>query len=166
MALRRPSFFNFLKKTPMEETIENIYRKPKRMKIYLKTPLKSIGRREIGRIASMTMTWCKKNMGINNRKAYKPIWSLSAVIDDGSIVGDYDHIENEILIYYKNVEDVRELIATCIHEWQHQLQPCRSKYNKFKGSYNKHPMEIEAYNAEKLHLSNCWKGIRDKVNCG
>lgn len=148
----------------MAEGNENIYRKPKRMTIYLKTPIKSLGRREIGRIASMTITWCKKNMGINRRKAYLPIWSLSSYCDDGSIVGDYDHTENEILIYYKNLDDVRELISTCIHEWQHQLQPCRSKYNKFKGSYNKHPMEIEAYGAERLHLSNCWKGIRKKVN--
>lgn len=148
----------------MAEGNENIYRKPKRMTIYLNTPISGLGRREIGRIASMTMTWCKNNMGINNRKAYKPIWSLSALYDDGSIVGDYDHIENEILIYYKNIDDVRELIATCIHEWQHQLQPCRSKYNKFKGSYNKHPMEIEAFEAEKLYLSTCWSTIRTKVN--
>ncbi len=148
----------------MAEGIENIYSKPNRMRVYLKTPAQSLGRKELNRITSMVFTWCKNNMGINNRKAYRPIWSLSSYCDDCNIVGDYDHIENEILIYYKNLEDVRELIATCIHEWQHQLQPCRSKYNKFKGSYNKHPMEIEAYAAEKLHLSNCWRDIRNKVN--
>lgn len=148
----------------MDASTPNIYIKPQRMRICLKTPLTELERKDILRVTSMAMSWCRKYMGINNRKSYLPIYHITAQTDGDSIVGDYDHIENEITIYYKNIDSVRELIATCIHEWQHQLQPCRSKYHKFKGSYNKHPMEIEAFTAEKLHLTTCWKGIRLKVN--
>jgi hypothetical protein len=133
-------------------------------KIYLKTPASALSRRTLGRIAHMTVTWCKKNLGINQRKAYQPIWALSSIIDDGKTCGDYDDIENEITIYYKNMDDVRELVATIIHEWTHQLQPCRTKYKKWKGSYKKHPFEVEAYRAEALYTSPCWKAIKDKVN--
>lgn len=133
-------------------------------KIYLKTPLQPLGRREIGRIAHMTITWCKKNLGINQRKAYQPIWSLSSHNEGDEICGDYDDVENEITIYYKNIDDVRELISTVIHEWTHQLQPCRSKYKKWKGSYRKNPLEVEAYAAETLYTSPCWNEIKGKVN--
>ena len=133
-------------------------------KIYLKTPAQPLGRRELGRISHMTITWCKKNLGINQRKAYKPLFFLSSMVDDGQTCGDYDDIENEITIYYKNIEDVRELVSTVIHEWTHQLQPCRSKYKKWKGSYHKNPLEVEAYAAEALYLSPCWRDIKKKVN--
>ncbi len=133
-------------------------------KIYLKTPAQPLGRREMGRIVHMTFTWCKKNLGVNQRKAYKPIFNLSSLNEGEQICGDYDDIENEITIYYKNIDNVRELISTVIHEWTHQLQPCRSKYNKWKGAYKKNPLEVEAYAAEALYTSPCWKAIKEKVN--
>jgi hypothetical protein len=143
--------------------MENIYTKPTQMRIYLNTPSHALGRQGMFRIASMVFTWCKKNLGVNKRKAFDPIWSFSS-LKYGNLVGDYDDIENEITIYYKNVEDVRDLISTCIHEWTHQNQPCRSKYNKWKGSYRKHPLEVEAYAAEALYTSPCWSDIKGKVN--
>jgi len=133
-------------------------------KIYLKTPAQPLGRRTLGRIAHMTITWCKKNLGTNQRKAYQPIWSLSSLNEGEQLCGDYDDVENEITIYYKNIDDVRELIATIIHEWTHQLQPCRSKYKKWKGSYKTNPLEVEAYAAEALYTSPCWRDIKNKVN--
>lgn len=133
------------------------------MRIYLNTPAQALGRAGMLRIAGMVFTWCKKNLGINQRKAFQPIWYFSSV-KFGNLVGDYDDIDNEICIYYKNITDVRELISTIIHEWTHQNQPCRSKYNKWKGSYRKNPLEVEAYNAETLYTSPCWKEIKAKVN--
>ena len=114
-------------------------------------------------LSERVFRWCKKNMGVNNRKGYKPVFYLSAMIDDGQICGDYDEIDNEICIYYKNLIDVRELVDTMIHEWTHQLQPCRTKYNKFKGSYKKHPFEVEAYASEKIYNSKCWNDIKGKI---
>lgn len=132
-------------------------------RIYLKTTGEELGRAGMLRIASMAITWCKNHLGVNGRKALYPIWGLSAERME-NIVGDYDDIENQITIYYHNVDDVRELIATIIHEWTHQLQPCRTKYNKWKGSYQKNPLEVEAYEAEALYTSPCWKAIKSKVN--
>ena len=133
-------------------------------RIYLKTPTQPLGRAEMKRISAMVITWCKNNLGINNRKAYHPIWNLSSYNGDSKLCGDYDDIENEITIYYKNIEDVRELVSTIIHEWTHQNQPCRSKYKKWKGSYRENPLEVEAYAAEALYTSPCWKAIKGKVN--
>jgi hypothetical protein len=132
-------------------------------RIYLKTTGEELGRAGMLRIASMAITWCKNHLGVNGRKALYPIWGLSAERME-NIVGDYDDVENQITIYYHNVDDVRELIATIIHEWTHQLQPCRTKYNKWKGSYQKNPLEVEAYEAEALYTSPCWKAIKSKVN--
>ena len=132
-------------------------------RIYLKTTGEELGRAGMLRIASMAITWCKKHLGVNGRKALYPIWVFSAERME-NIVGDYDDVENQITIYYHNVDDVRELIATIIHEWTHQLQPCRTKYNKWKGSYQKNPLEVEAYEAEALYTSPCWKAIKSKVN--
>jgi hypothetical protein len=132
-------------------------------RIYLKTTGEELGRAGMLRIASMAITWCKNHLGVNGRKALYPIWVFSAERME-NIVGDYDDVENQITIYYHNVDDVRELIATIIHEWTHQLQPCRTKYNKWKGSYQKNPLEVEAYAAEALYTSPCWKAIKSKVN--
>lgn len=132
-------------------------------RIYLKTTGEELGRAGMLRIASMAITWCKNHLGVNGRKALYPIWVFSAERME-SIVGDYDDVENQITIYYHNIDDVRELIATIIHEWTHQLQPCRTKYNKWKGSYQKNPLEVEAYAAEALYTSPCWKAIKSKVN--
>ena len=132
-------------------------------RIYLKTTGEELGRAGMLRIASMAITWCKNHLGVNGRKALYPIWVFSAERME-NIVGDYDDVENQITIYYHNVDDVRELIATIIHEWTHQLQPCRTKYNKWKGSYQKNPLEVEAYEAEALYTSPCWKAIKSKVN--
>jgi hypothetical protein len=132
-------------------------------RIYLKTTGEELGRAGMLRIASMAITWCKNHLGVNGRKALYPVWGLSAERME-NIVGDYDDVENQITIYYHNVDDVRELIATIIHEWTHQLQPCRTKYNKWKGSYQKNPLEVEAYEAEALYTSPCWKAIKSKVN--
>ncbi len=133
-------------------------------KIYLNTPSETLTRAALLRITQMTITWCRKNLGINQRKSLLPTFYLSATDTTGLLCGDYDDIDNEICIYYKNVRDVRELVGTVIHEWTHQLQPCRSKYNKWKGSYNKHPLEVEAFQAEALWTSPCWKDIKRKVN--
>lgn len=133
-------------------------------RIYLNTPAQTLKRRELARITQMAITWCKNNLGINHRKAYLPTYYLSALQVDPNLCGDYDDIDNEICIYYKNINDIRELVATVIHEWTHQLQPCRSKYNKWKGSYKTNPLEVEAYDAEALWTSPCWKAIKGKVN--
>lgn len=135
-------------------------------RIYLNTPLHTIGRREAVRIGMMAFTWCKKHMGINNRKQYSPMIYFTDWDDDPNVCGEYDDTSNEVFIFYKNCKDIRELLTTIIHEWQHQLQPLRTQYFKYKGPYHWNPFEVEARKAEKIHLKPLWEALKPKVNKG
>jgi hypothetical protein len=102
-------------------------------------------------------------LGINNRKALLIETIFSTDIDDQMVCGAYDDIENLIFIYYKNCDDVKELIATILHEWKHSLQPVRTKYRKVKGPYCRNPYEIEARKIETIYPA-VWADIKLKVN--
>lgn len=130
--------------------------------IYLKTPIEKVGRVDAVRIVNMSLRWCKTHMGVNNRKKFAPIWSVRKGYDTDC--GEYDAEENEVLIYWDNCTDVRELIATCVHEWTHQLQPIRSKYFKYPGSYSRNPYEREARRNEDTYTPIVWKHIKHKIN--
>jgi hypothetical protein len=130
--------------------------------IYLKTPISKLGRAPAVRIANMTLNWCKNNLGVNKRKKYFPIWSITKGEED--LCGEYDHETNEVFVYWDQCDDVRELISTCIHEWTHQLQPIRSKYFKYPGSYSRNPYERQARRNETKYTPIVWNTIKQKVN--
>ena len=131
--------------------------------IELNTPIEQLGRAPTVRIANMAMRWCKRKFGVNNRKKYAPIWSIQkAPVPD--LCGEYDDGENEILIYWDGCDDVKELIATCIHEWTHQLQPITTKYYKYPGSYSRNPYERQARYREKKYTPIFWSEYKDKIN--
>lgn len=133
-------------------------------RIYLNTRIDAMPRKEVARIGNMVFNWCRRNMGINNRKHYTPKWYFSRWNDNPKVCGEYDDETNEIFVYYKNLTDVRELVQTIIHEWQHQLQPLRTQYFKYKGPYNKNPFEIEAQYAETIYTRPLWETVKKKVN--
>ena len=126
--------------------------------IYLNTKVQALGRAPAVSIANMALRWCKRHMGVNNRKKYSPIWSVRMGYD--ADCGEYDAEDNEVLVYWDNCEDVRELIGTCIHEWTHQLQPIRTKYYKYPGSYSRNPYEREARLNEDKYTKACWTHIK------
>lgn len=126
--------------------------------IYLNTKVQGLGRAPAVSIAQMAMRWCKRELGINKRKKFEPIWSI--VKGDDTDCGAYDADDNEVWIYWDQCEDVRELIATCIHEWTHQLQPIRTKYYKYPGSYSRNPYEREARRNEEKYTKQCWTHIK------
>lgn len=130
--------------------------------IYLKTPIEKVGRHDAVRIANMVLRWCRANMGVNNRKKFAPIWSVRKGYDTDC--GEYDAEDNEVLVYWDNCVDVRELIGTCIHEWTHQLQPIRTKYFKYPGSYSRNPYERQARYNEKKYTPVLWSDIKHKIN--
>jgi len=129
--------------------------------IYLKTKVASIEKKHAVAIANMALRWCRKHMGVNNRKKYQPIWSVRIGWDDDC--GEYDATDNEVHIYYNNCHDVRELIGTCIHEWTHQLQPILTKYDKYPGTYSRNPYERQARRNEDKYLRPCWSHIKQKA---
>lgn len=131
--------------------------------ISLKTKINRIGREEAIRIARMAFTWCRKNIGINNRKHYE-IQIGYEKTDIKNLCGEYEPVDNKITIYWNQIEDVGELIRTCVHEWAHYNQPVLTHYWKHTGIYSANPLEQKARYAERKYLDRCWKGIKHKVN--
>lgn len=132
--------------------------------IHLHTSTRNWTRREISRIVNLTMSWCRKNLGINKRKAYELNIRIVKNTDTDKECGQYEAEWNEIEIYWNNMASVKEIVDTCIHEWTHYKQPILTKYHKWKGPYSKNPYEIEARKAEKLYTPICWSEIKNKVN--
>ena len=131
--------------------------------IYLNTKVQGLGRAPAVSIAHMAMRWCRRELGINKRKKFEPIWSIVKGYGDNDC-GAYDADDNEVWIYWDQCESVRELIQTCIHEWTHQLQPIRTKYFKYPGTYSRNPYERAARYAEKKHTPACWAHIKKHIN--
>jgi hypothetical protein len=132
------------------------------MEIRLKSTVRSIGRAEALRIARASLAWCKKEFGVNNRKQYELTYALVKGSEDEC--GEYDAEENKIYIYWSSLDNVEEIIKTCIHEWTHYKQPILTQYHKYKGGYNRHPFEKEANRNEVQYYKSCWDAIRLKIN--
>jgi hypothetical protein len=131
--------------------------------ITLKTRIDELGRAPTIRIAEIALRWCRRTIGVNNRKKYSPTWFIRKGYDD-TTCGEYDADDNEVLIYWNNIETIEELLHTCIHEWTHQTQPITTKYFKYPGSYSRNPYERQARYAEKKHTPACWEHINKIVN--
>jgi hypothetical protein len=129
--------------------------------VTLKSKIHKIGRAEAYRIASMALRWCRRKLGINKRKRTEPVWYIHKGYAHEN--GEYDASDNEIFIYWNNCDDVHEMIATCIHEWTHQLQPILTRYNDYP-DYRTNPYEIEAKGNEALYTGQCWDYIKSKIN--
>ena len=134
-----------------------------RSKIYLKTKIDELGRAPTVRIANMVFRWCRRNLGVNGRKKYAPVWYIRKGWSAGEM-GEYDAYDNELFIYYDNIPDVRELIRTIVHEWTHQNQPILTKYHKYPGSYSRNPYVRAARYAEMKWTPVIWNELKHKIN--
>ena len=69
---------------------------------------------------------------------------------DPNIKGEFVFNDNEIVVYWKNIEHPEELARTIIHEYQHYLQSPRwfARYYSMGHTYDSHPYEVHAYSAE------------------
>lgn len=127
----------------------------------LNDKIHKLGRKEAVRIANMAIRWCRRELGINKRKRLAPVWYVHC--GAGGDNGEYDASDNEIYIYWNNCETVEDIVATCIHEWTHQLQPILTRYGKYP-DYHTNPYEIEAKQNEKKYTAKCWEYIKLKTN--
>ena len=134
-----------------------------RNKIYLKTTIDELGREPTVRIANMVFRWCRRNLGVNGRKKYAPVWYIRRGWFQDEM-GEYDATDNELFIYWDNIPDVRELIRTIVHEWTHQNQPILTKYHKYPGSYSRNPYERAARYAELKWTPVIWRELKHKIN--
>lgn len=106
-------------------------------------------------LVNRAFRWCKKNMGINRRHEFEVIPSIiKGYGEDDDVFGAYCPYENIIYIYHDRVETISDLIGTTIHEYQHSLQPIKTKYYKMtlKYGYWDNPLEIEARQVEEKNL--------------
>lgn len=92
--------------------------------------------------ALRVMTWCKRTLGLNGRRAYLPVLEWHSKGED---CGDYDFEDNIISIYKNQHNSVLEIIHTIIHEWCHYKQSTK-KYYQYDSElgYLKNPLEHEA----------------------
>ena len=122
-----------------------------------------LDRKGVVRIGKMAETWCRKHMGLNNRKALELLVSYKQGYIP-SIVGEYDPQDHEIIVYWDNVDNVKELLQTMIHEWTHSLQPLSSKWKEYKAQvYTRNKFEKEAFDNEILYIE-MWAAIKSKIN--
>ena len=117
------------------------------------------------RVGRMAEKWCRSNMGTNRRKKYDVAVTFYKSYEGDLDMGEYRYWDNEIIIYYNNCGNIKNLIRTIIHEWQHQLQPM-GKYEKVLDEigYEAHPFEKEAEAAEEKHYKQLWMDIKPKLN--
>jgi len=71
--------------------------------------------------------------------------------EDPDLIGEYCSMHNELIVYWKNIKSIEDLIKTLIHEYQHYLQSpsWMTRYYKMGYDYNNHPYETIAYEREK-----------------
>jgi hypothetical protein len=70
--------------------------------------------------------------------------------DDKDLIGEYCSLNNELIIYWKNIKNTEDLVRTLIHEYQHYLQSpsWMTRYYKMGYDYHNHPYETIAYERE------------------
>ena len=132
--------------------------------IYLKSKTNELGRKEAVRIAKATLKGCERVMGVNRRKKWLVKTYIRKAMEGDDTCGEYDCWDNEIYIYWNNCETIRELVATCIHEWTHQNQPILTKYYKYPGTYSRNPYERQAKYNETKWTPICWNEIKKSIN--
>jgi len=67
------------------------------------------------------------------------------------IQGWFDPTDNSIVLILENIDSIKEVIKTILHEYQHYLQ-CPSwiqRYYNMGYTYDNHPYEIQAFDAER-----------------
>lgn len=75
--------------------------------------------------------------------------------EDDTPEAEYDYINNEMIIYYRNIKDAKHLAQTIIHEYQHYLQSpsWMTRYYNMGHNYSDHPYEIAAYKEEENYAN-------------
>lgn len=84
----------------------------------------------------------------NHQKCFPYIYVSNDTPDD--VKGEFCYILNEIVVYYKNIDSLEELVRTVIHEYQHYLQSpsWMTRYYKQGYTYDNHPYEVAARQQE------------------
>jgi hypothetical protein len=117
------------------------------------------------KLANYTLRWCKKNMGINKRKAAPKISVRMKVKDeDGEWYGIYIWEENKIVISLEMNKTMKDIVSTVIHEYTHYLQSMKKYYEYFNTYYySTHPYEKQAIKNSKVLTDKCLYNFRKSI---
>ena len=131
--------------------------------IYSNIKTYNFNKRQLNKIAKLSMRFCMETLGVNNRK-WKEI-SLKVVHDtDDGYWGMYYPTENIIQIYPDACRNIGRFTSTIIHEYTHSLQKQDTRlYSKLEKQYGywKHPQEVEARATEKKFNRALLRYLRD-----
>jgi hypothetical protein len=69
---------------------------------------------------------------------------------DKNLKGEFVADFNELVVYWKNINNEEELIRTLVHEYKHYLQSpsWMTRYYNMGYDYSDHPYELQAYTEE------------------
>ena len=129
------------------------------------TNLNRLDHKSIRKIVNLTIQYCQAHMGINRRRGEcGVIVTNQSPTAEQQRYGEYCPEYHIIRLFKNNIDNVRCLIETTIHEYTHTLQPVKTKYMKLLEvhGYDNHPMEIEAVKNETL-INEVWPTIRKKL---
>lgn len=117
-------------------------------------------------VVSRAIKWCKENIKSNKKTDIPLTYVVKKYEKDKITYGGYSHDYNRIFIYFKNINNLKLLLCTVIHEYQHSTQPMMVKYNLYSKKYGywKNPLEIEARDAEKKYFRELYKHIKKTQN--
>ena len=90
---------------------------------------------------------------------YERLSGVKGMSGSSCAQGEYDWNENKIYLYSSRLNTLEEVVRTLIHECVHSTQ-CENIFNEYYKlgySYDTHPYEIEARNAEKDWKKIYWK---------
>ena len=113
-------------------------------------------------IGGAVLNWCWDNLGSSKFQSYKkPDIIYDWVASD--LLGEWISIDNEIIVYIDEIEDLKEFIQTIIHEYVHYLQSpiwySRHWNRKPNQKYFDHPYEAEAEEEAVTYWKVCKKDI-------
>jgi len=130
--------------------------------ITAKTKISSLSKYYVSKISDIVVEFCMLNLGKKRNKSFPKIILSYKNEEDW---GCYDPLEHTIYVYVKNIPNVSELSKTIIHEWTHSKQNIIGQYGVLyrKFGYDSHPMEIEAYDSEKIWNRKSLYYLRKKL---
>ena len=121
---------------------------------------KKVTRKDIVEYIEKYITPIEEMYGISKHQICYPYIYVSVDKTGDDIKGEFCYLLNEIVIYYKNIGSLEELIRTLIHEYKHYLQSpsWMTRYYKQGYTYDNHPYEVAA----RLEEEN-WNKIWEKT---
>jgi hypothetical protein len=133
--------------------------------IYSNIKTYNFNKRQLNKIAKLSMRFCMETFGVNNRKRNDISLKVVHDVSDG-YWGMYYPTENKIEVYPEECNTIGRFTSTIIHEYTHSMQKqdtrLYSRLIKEHGYYN-HPQEVEARATEKKFNRALLRYLRENL---